>query len=377
MEYIDVVVQDKRASTVDPRAVAVCGNTDYVIQFSFDEEWEEYNVKTARFVTANGYVEQVFDGNLCSMPLMQNVNWVEIGVYAGLLHTTTRAYLRLDRSILCGSDEPRPDPPEDVYNQLMERYNLIPVPTTENNGQVLGVSGGKYALVKQNGGGEGFVGDAVTSVNGIGPDENGNVELTLGATDYNTLTNRPITRIESLDTTKLVNFRDLESGQYLLYGYFSPYENSDISLTADNSLVSVIRKNAGSHLICLDPLNAKVVFFEILVDETAEKGYQYTRTIIPLLDVNALIEKVGNLDELETQDKTSLVAAINEALRSGGSGGSSGSGMLEIDNHTLVNRDGVLAVNTADVLEQDNTLPITSAAVHATVGNIEVLLSTI
>lgn len=36
-----------------------------------------------------------------------------------------------------------------------------------------------------------------------------------------------------------------------------------------------------------------------------------------------------------------------------------------------------LEVNTADVVEQDNTLPITSAAVHTTVGNIEVMLKTI
>lgn len=50
---------------------------------------------------------------------------------------------------------------------------------------------------------------------------------------------------------------------------------------------------------------------------------------------------------------------------------------FEIDNETLVLKDGVLRVNTADEVEQDNTLPITSAAVHTTVGNIELLLSRI
>lgn len=39
--------------------------------------------------------------------------------------------------------------------------------------------------------------------------------------------------------------------------------------------------------------------------------------------------------------------------------------------------DGVLSVNTTDQMEQDNTLPITSAGVFATVGNIEALLKTI
>ena len=39
--------------------------------------------------------------------------------------------------------------------------------------------------------------------------------------------------------------------------------------------------------------------------------------------------------------------------------------------------EGVLSVNTADKVEADNTLPVTSAAVQTTVGNIEVLLDTI
>lgn len=36
-----------------------------------------------------------------------------------------------------------------------------------------------------------------------------------------------------------------------------------------------------------------------------------------------------------------------------------------------------LEVDTAEEAEQDNTLPITSAAVYTTVGNIEILLETI
>lgn len=46
-------------------------------------------------------------------------------------------------------------------------------------------------------------------------------------------------------------------------------------------------------------------------------------------------------------------------------------------DETLTLEDGILRVNTADAVEEDNTLPITSAAVHTTVGNIEILLGTI
>ena len=46
-------------------------------------------------------------------------------------------------------------------------------------------------------------------------------------------------------------------------------------------------------------------------------------------------------------------------------------------DHTLKLEKGILYVNTTDLMEQDNTLPITSAGVYATVGNIEALLNTI
>jgi hypothetical protein len=46
-------------------------------------------------------------------------------------------------------------------------------------------------------------------------------------------------------------------------------------------------------------------------------------------------------------------------------------------DHTLTLQNGILSVNTTNDMEQDNTLPITSAGVFATVGNIEVLLKTI
>lgn len=47
---------------------------------------------------------------------------------------------------------------------------------------------------------------------------------------------------------------------------------------------------------------------------------------------------------------------------------------FELDK-TLSLEGGVLKVNTAEKVEKDNTLPVTSAAVHTTVGNIEVLLA--
>ena len=53
------------------------------------------------------------------------------------------------------------------------------------------------------------------------------------------------------------------------------------------------------------------------------------------------------------------------------------SGTIFKTDETLSLENGILSVNTATDVEADNTLPITSAAVAETVGNIEILLKTI
>lgn len=52
-------------------------------------------------------------------------------------------------------------------------------------------------------------------------------------------------------------------------------------------------------------------------------------------------------------------------------------GAVKVGNNLTITEDGTLSVNTTDQMEHDNTLPITSAGVYTTVGNIEVLLKTI
>ena len=118
---VEIDVLNKIAKLRYP-VFAVCGNSDYVIVFNFDEEWNEYNTKTARFKYGGSYTDVVFTGNECPMPVMQDVYNVEIGVFAGDLHTTTSAYLPMKKSILCGSGVPV-DPTPSVYDQIMEVVN--------------------------------------------------------------------------------------------------------------------------------------------------------------------------------------------------------------------------------------------------------------
>lgn len=92
-----------------------------------------------------------------------------------------------------------------------------------------------------------------------------------------------------------------------------------------------------------------------------------------------ILGSIGSLPSLKTRAKNNLVAAINEVFDRivAGGGGGGGGGVSFITDDTLILEDGVLRVNTTNDVEQDNSLPITSAAVHTTVGNIEILLSTI
>lgn len=120
---IYITVRDRIA--VNPaRTRYVCGNSDYVIHFDFDEEWNEHETKTARFVYGNSYQEQVFTGTECPVPIIGGVGVFEVGVYAGNLYTTTPARVPADKSILCKNGMPA-DPAPNVYAQIMEKLNSL------------------------------------------------------------------------------------------------------------------------------------------------------------------------------------------------------------------------------------------------------------
>lgn len=94
MHIIDITVRDKIATHVGD-AYYVCGNSDFVVRFDFDEEWAALDVKTARFIREDGaYHDQVFSGNECPVPIISNTNNVRVGVFAGNLCTTTMIYAK-------------------------------------------------------------------------------------------------------------------------------------------------------------------------------------------------------------------------------------------------------------------------------------------
>lgn len=123
MPNIKITVRNKIAENAS-RTEYVCGNSDFVIDFDFDAEWDAYEGKTARFIYSGGYQDIVFQGNQCAVPVISNTHTILCGVYAGDLHTTTPALIPARKGILCG-DPPPADPPPDVYAQLMELINSM------------------------------------------------------------------------------------------------------------------------------------------------------------------------------------------------------------------------------------------------------------
>lgn len=195
---VEVNVTNKIAALVDKSVVGVCGNSDYVIHFNFDEEWDAYETKTARFKWGGKYTDVVFDGDECPMPIIYNTNTLAIGVYAGELHTTTVAVLYMKKSILCGSGTPV-DPEPDVYGQIMEKLNALDgaTPATADTlglikvGDNLSITEDGTLSADASGGGSGAISDddilecliaadmlaAVTSGGAILADENNQIIL--------------------------------------------------------------------------------------------------------------------------------------------------------------------------------------------------------
>lgn len=182
---ISINVANKIARADNPPSI-VCGNSDYTIAFDFDSEWAEYTVKTARFAyTVCGqlkrYIDVVFSGAECNVPVLSNIDEVEVGVYAGDLRTTTPAIIPCERSILCGGGA-HDDPPEDVYNQIMEQLKEFEIVSIVTELPTVGVANKTYFVPKTDGAGNDLY-DEYMWINGAW-EYIGTKQIEIDLTDY-------------------------------------------------------------------------------------------------------------------------------------------------------------------------------------------------
>ena len=117
MPVINISVENKIAEA--DGTLYVCDNSDFIAKFAFDAEWEAYENKTARFCYNNSYVDVVFTGNECPVPIISGTYFFNIGVYAGNLRTTTPARVPCKKSILCGS-ESESSVSQEVKNEFLD-----------------------------------------------------------------------------------------------------------------------------------------------------------------------------------------------------------------------------------------------------------------
>lgn len=132
MPDINITVTDKRPVCTAGTTV-VCDNSDYVVHWDLDEEWSAYDTKTMRVVYMDStYADIVFSGDSVALPPVTVPGVVQIGLYAGDIHTSRMALLRALSSVRSASGAPA-NPTPDVYDQLMERMSQLENPDWNQN----------------------------------------------------------------------------------------------------------------------------------------------------------------------------------------------------------------------------------------------------
>ena len=143
---IQVSVLNKVADVVG-KPIIVCDNSDYTIKFAFDSEWDAFPAKTAIFVYKRGaqYLSQevTFSGDTVSVPPLQKVAGVSVGVYSGDVHTTTPAWIPCLASAKSHSAA-HDNPPQDVYDQLVDLVNSGAVKGEDGISPHIGDNGNWY-----------------------------------------------------------------------------------------------------------------------------------------------------------------------------------------------------------------------------------------
>jgi hypothetical protein len=132
MPDISITVTDKRPVCTAGTTV-VCDNSDYIVHWDLDEEWSAYDSKTMRVIYMDStYADTVFSGDSVALPPVPVPGCVQIGLYAGDIHTSRMAFLRALSSVRSASGAPA-NPTPDVYDQLMERMAQLENPDWNQN----------------------------------------------------------------------------------------------------------------------------------------------------------------------------------------------------------------------------------------------------
>ena len=126
MEKTIHITVRSRVPTITEGEEVISHNSDYEIEFEFDEEWQSA-YKTVYFVCEDGsYQAVVISGNMCAAPILDGEHRrIFIGVQEGsaekpsVLKTSRPCCLKVADSIADLLGQPIPDPTPDVYQQII------------------------------------------------------------------------------------------------------------------------------------------------------------------------------------------------------------------------------------------------------------------
>lgn len=122
MHSIPIHVSGKVA--ICPKRYLISSNSDYVLDFTFDDEWDAVPVKTARVICDDQCLDLVFSGTSVALPRVPPCTSLAVGVYSDTL-ATTAAELGCILSVADG-DQTLLDPlTETQYTQLFAILNAL------------------------------------------------------------------------------------------------------------------------------------------------------------------------------------------------------------------------------------------------------------
>lgn len=146
MREIKINVRERVPEIVGSNEV-IAYNSDYLIEFDFDEEWDTYDHKMVYFTDECGnYKEAITTNDICTVPILTNSRRrIYIGVQAGNLRTTAVCYVNIVDSIGDYIKQPTDPPSQEVLLQVLEVLNnlsadVIHSPAQGEVGQVLAVA---------------------------------------------------------------------------------------------------------------------------------------------------------------------------------------------------------------------------------------------
>lgn len=120
----EIVVTVKNKMAVGDGSVIVCNNSDYVVRFALDSEWDALALRTMRIVyDSYSHTDIAFSGDTVALPTIIDRTSIGIGLYSGDIHTSTCAMFDCERSVMGKNSNAVAPPPSDVYNEIVGMIN--------------------------------------------------------------------------------------------------------------------------------------------------------------------------------------------------------------------------------------------------------------